>query len=178
MFLSPWVIQFIIGCIIVAICAIGGVYGGYMIKDSLEKKRTHLNIDQSKPDLDLHIYNYGKKISLSKSKNQDPVVFSFEPVIENIGKGVARYISLHIKFPNILEVTYNKNTWALYRKSNFNILEYNGGINNIVHVGSQMGLRDLIIKLPNNFVGVLDIPFWIICENMAKKEGKLTIEVK
>jgi len=133
-----------------------------------------LKISQPKPDLDIMMYNYGKKISLPKGSTQ----IKFEPIIINNGKAIARHVNLHIKFSNQLSLTFDRNIWTAYRENNYSVLEYNGGIANVIYPEHPMGLKDLIVTVPNNFEGVVEIPFWIICENMRRKEGRLAIEIK
>lgn len=134
----------------------------------------HKQLSQNKPDLDLSMFNYGKNIVLSKGS----LSFKFEPIVNNNGQAVARYINLHVKFPNQLTVQYNTAMWQFYRENNYNVLEYNGGIQNIINPKQSLGLHDLVVVIPENSEGTINIPYWIVCEYMPKKEGVLSVDVK
>jgi hypothetical protein len=143
-------------------------------KEGVSSLRHEEAVRESHPVLDLCIGKYEKTITLSKGTK----TFIFEPLIVNSGTAIARHVNLHIKFRKDLIVNYRTDTWSLYKDNIYNVLEYNGGVNNVVHVGVPLGLRELSVTLPNNFEGLIEVPFWIICEDMDKREGKLVIEVK
>lgn len=132
------------------------------------------HISARKPDLDV-IFSNGKKEVNFKNTTQEKI---FEIVIRNKGNGIAKFINLQVYFNRSWNIKYPLREYYFdFLNNDWRVIEYNGGIKNIVHSNHALGLKDWKIDIPSNQCGRFDIPYSIICENSEEKKGHLFMSI-
>ena len=128
--------------------------------------------ESRKAELDVYLCHKGKMV---KEITAEGPAFAITPLIQNDGDCIAKFLNMHIFFPRDWKITPDVRV-DLYHVDEKVVIEYNGGIYDVIHPHSRIGLGDWKVRTPA-CVGEFKVHFWVIAEPAEAKTGELTITI-
>jgi len=125
-----------------------------------------------KAELDVYLHDKGKMV---KEITVEGPTFAVTPLIQNDGDCIAKFLNMHIFFPRDWKIRPDVGASRYYVDQSVTI-EYNGGIDDVIHPHSRIGLGDWKVTTPP-CVGEFKIHFWVIGEPAGATTGDLKITI-